>query len=78
MIKKTECYVAVCDVCEQLVDDGAEIVAHYDTEADAKEYALMDEDYGGSDCQEIEGKLCCQNCWAFDDDGEKSVVREAK
>lgn len=77
MIKKIECYVAVCDVCDRLLDADAEMVAHHDTEKESLEYAVERDDYGGGDGQIIDGKLCCTNCWTFDDDGE-AVVRGGK
>lgn len=75
MIKKIECYVPICDVCEKNVDDGADCVNHFDTEAEATKYALTFE-YGAS-CEMIDGKLVCQSCWTYDDDDE-IVIREAQ
>lgn len=70
MIKRIECYVAVCDVCEKVVDDGVEMMLHHDTEAESLEYALEDDMYGGAGGQMVEDKLCCPNCWVYDDDAE--------
>lgn len=77
MIKKIECFVAVCDVCEQLVDADAEMISHFDTEAQAAEMAIDDQDFGGSGCQVINGKLCCDKCWTYDDDGEVAIREKA-
>lgn len=70
MIRKIECFIPVCDVCCKKVDDEAEMVSHFETEAEAKEYALGPGMYGDGDCQEIDGKLCCPRCWCYDDDDE--------
>lgn len=77
MIKKIECYVAVCDVCEKFVDDDADTITHYDFRAEAEAWALERTDNGGSGCQMIDGKLCCQKCWYYDDN-DKIVVRGGK
>lgn len=77
MIKKIECYVPVCDVCGKLVDDGAEFIAHFDTEAEASEHALERDEYGGSGGQMVGNQLCCAGCWCYDDDDE-IVVRPAQ
>lgn len=74
MIKKIECYVPVCDICEKLADGDADFIIHYDTETEALEGALEDENYGGTGCREIDGKLCCTGCWTYDDD-DNVVIR---
>jgi len=76
MIKKIECYVAVCDVCDKLLDADAEMVAHHDTENESLESAVERDDYGGSGGQMIDGRLCCASCWTFNDDGEIVVGGE--
>ena len=76
MIKKIECYVPVCDVCEKNVDNNADFVTHFDTEREATEYALDCGGYGGGECQMIDGKLVCETCWTYDDNDE-IVIREA-
>lgn len=70
MIKKIECYMAVCDVCQKFVDEDAEIWTHYNTEAEATDGALEVEDYGGGGGKMIDGKLACSKCWTYDDDDE--------
>ncbi len=70
MLRKTECYVPVCDICHVEVDDDAEMMRHFDTEAEAMEVMLEREDYGGGDCQIIDDQLCCPKCWCYNDDDE--------
>lgn len=74
MIKKIECYVAMCDICGKSVDDEAEFRVHYDTEQEALDAAL-DPDMHDC-CQEINGKLCCSKCWFWDDDDEPAIRGE--
>ena len=73
MLRKTECYVPVCDVCGKDVDVDCEMLSHFDTEADATEHALDREEYGGSGCEMVDGKLCCSHCWHYDDDDEIAI-----
>lgn len=73
MIKPVECYVPICDVCGKHVDEGGDYQCHYETEAAALDSALEDDGYGGSGAKMIDDKLCCTNCWMFDDDGEYAI-----
>ena len=73
MIKEIKCYVAVCDVCEKPVDDGAEMMLHHCNEKDSLEYALEDDQYGGAGGQMVDDKLCCPHCWVYGDDDEPEL-----
>jgi hypothetical protein len=73
MIQQITCYVPVCDVCGKSVDDEAEIICHYDTEAEALERAFASDEYGGVDCKEIDGKLCCSKCWTYGDEDDPEI-----
>lgn len=77
MIKRIECFIPICDVCGNKLDEGADYVVHFDTEAEAQAHAIESCEYGGAEGQMIDSKLCCQNCWAFDDE-DGIVIRERK
>jgi hypothetical protein len=78
MIKQIECFVAMCDVCGKSVDDEAEMVSHYDTEAEALERALERDDFGGSGCEMVDNRLCCSKCWTYNDDDEITIRHRLK
>ena len=73
MIKKIECYIAICDICEKSVDVENDYLAHFDTEDEAMKYATTSDEFGGADCEMIDGKLCCMSCWVYGDDDEPAI-----
>lgn len=72
MIRKIECFVPACDVCGKDIDDGDEMVCHFNNESEAREYAL---DRYEDNAEEIDGKLVCASCWMYDDNDE-IVIRK--
>ena len=59
MIKKTDCYVVVCDKCEQSLTDNSDYnEGHYLSEEDAQDAALS----CGWETDEKTGKWICEDC----------------